>query len=83
MRSLKPVHLVIGLLAASLILVAALRTEVTVMVFFGACVLTALYSFGEVIWQLCQDAAWLVRWIARRIRRDRSDARTMPDRTGP
>ena len=53
MRSLKPVHLVIGLLAASLILVAALRTEVTVMVFFGACVLTALYSFGEVIWQLC------------------------------
>ena len=68
MRSIKPVHVVIGLLVASFILVAALRTEVTLMVFIGACVLTALYSFGEVIWQLVKDARWLVRWIARRLK---------------
>jgi hypothetical protein len=57
------------------------------MVFIGACVLTALYSFGEVIWQLVKDARWLtgliVRPIVRLFRRDRSDGRTMPDRTGP
>jgi hypothetical protein len=82
-------HVVVGLLAASLILVATLRTEATLMVFLGACVLTALYSFSEVIWQLFKDARWLMRWIARRldwtvrlIRRDRSDGRTTPDRTG-
>jgi hypothetical protein len=81
-RSIKPVHVIVGLLVASFILVATLRTEVTLMVFVGACVLTALYSFGEVIWQLVKDARWLVRWIARRFRRDRSDGRTTPDRTG-
>ena len=83
MRSIKPVHVVVGLLVASLILVAALRTEATMMVFIGACVLTALYSFSEVIWQLFKDARWLVRWIARRFRLARSDARTTPDRTDP
>ena len=83
MRSIKPVHVVVGLLVASFALVAALPTEATLMVFIGACALTALYSFGEVIWQLVKDARWLVRWIARWFRRDRSDARTTPDRTGP
>ena len=83
MRSIKPIHVVLGFLVASLILVSALRTSVTLLVFVGACVVTALYSFGEVIRQLVKDARWLMRWVTRRFRRVLSDARTTPDRTGP
>jgi len=81
-RSIQPLHVILGLLIATLIGVAVLRTEAAFMVFFGACVLTMLYSLGEVVWQLFTDARWLVDWTARQFRRDRSDGRTTPDRTG-
>ena len=45
--------------------------------------LTLLSSFAQVGRQLFNDARQLVRWTRHRlIRRDRSDARTTPDRTG-
>lgn len=68
MRSIKPVHVVVGLLVASFILAVSLRSEATLMAFIGACVLTALYSFGEVIRQLFKDARWLVHRIAQRLK---------------
>ena len=45
--------------------------------------LTLLSSFAQVGRQLFNDARQLVRWTRHRlIRRDRSDGRTTPDRTG-
>ena len=77
---------VIGVVIGALLVAKPPPEEAGIVVFTTLIGLWVLYIFVDFGWWLFKAARWLVglivRLIARLVRRDRSDGRTMPDRTG-
>jgi hypothetical protein len=79
--------IVIGVTVCAVLVVRPPHEEVGMVVFTTLIGLWVLYVFVDLAWWLFRAARWLVglivRPIGRLFRRDRSDGRTTPDRTGP
>jgi hypothetical protein len=75
--------IVIGVVVCAVLAVKPPPEQVGVVVFATLAGLMVLYSFIDLGWRLFKAARWLVGQIVRSLRRDRSDGRTTPDRTGP
>ena len=75
-------HVLVTAIGA-VIAIEILPKSIGVPVFIAVFGLVVLCQFGELGWALVMGVCRLVSWTVRLIRRDRSDARTTPDRTGP